>query len=249
MNRKLAIFVVLVFVFLIALFFIQQALNIDFERISLTQFAPTLAYLFTIILFKDLILPIKANVNKAIIVKTLFSIVVPFFLLSITYFFGRMIKLEIEISHDILSVFIKTGIGTIIGAIGEEIGWRSFLQPTLEKKYSVFVSSIIVGLIWGIWHMQHYIHGPIFVFMYLIFTISVSIIIVFLSKDTQYNIIISSIFHASMNMAFNIYFGFIGSDSKKLLTIFSINSIVWLIFAAIIVLLQRDYFSGIKNKM
>ena len=43
--------------------------------------------------------------------------------------------------------------GIIIGSIGEEIGWRSFFQPFLETKYSKNISSIIVGVVWGLWHI------------------------------------------------------------------------------------------------
>jgi len=242
MNYKLVPFIVLAFIFVIALFFLQQTLKIDFEIIMLTQFAPTLAYVVTIVLVKDLYLPIKINLKKTIMLKTLFSVIVPLFLISITYFICKIMKSDIEISPNIPPLFYKIGLGIFIGAVGEEIGWRSFLQPTLEKKYSVFISSIITGLIWGLWHIQHYMQGPVFIFMYLLYLISVSIIITYLSKDTQYNIIISSSFHASMNISFIIYFNFISSDGKILLTVFTINSIVWVLCAIIIILLQKDYF-------
>lgn len=41
----------------------------------------------------------------------------------------------------------------IIGGGLEEIGWRGYLQPTLQKKWSSFISTLIVGGIWAIWHL------------------------------------------------------------------------------------------------
>lgn len=41
----------------------------------------------------------------------------------------------------------------IIGGGVEEIGWRGFLQPELEKKLPFPVATIIVSVIWYIWHL------------------------------------------------------------------------------------------------
>lgn len=37
--------------------------------------------------------------------------------------------------------------------LGEEYGWRFFLQPILQKKYRMRMGLILVGLIWGVWHL------------------------------------------------------------------------------------------------
>lgn len=36
---------------------------------------------------------------------------------------------------------------------GEEFGWRYFLQPRLQKIYGKRIGVIILGFIWGIWHL------------------------------------------------------------------------------------------------
>ncbi len=42
----------------------------------------------------------------------------------------------------------------------EEAGWRYILQPELEKKYKFIVSTIIVSIIWWLWHLPlFYIQG------------------------------------------------------------------------------------------
>ena len=41
---------------------------------------------------------------------------------------------------------------SIQGPTGEQSGWRGFLQPHMEKRFSVVKTSVIVGVIWGFWH-------------------------------------------------------------------------------------------------
>jgi membrane protease YdiL (CAAX protease family) len=40
------------------------------------------------------------------------------------------------------------------GSIGEEIGWRGFAQPLLQKRIGALRACIVLGLIWAIWHLN-----------------------------------------------------------------------------------------------
>tara|TARA_R110002051_G_scaffold181774_1_gene251294 strand:+ start:67072 stop:67818 length:747 start_codon:yes stop_codon:yes gene_type:complete len=51
----------------------------------------------------------------------------------------------------ILKGFFGT-IGNLSSSFGEELGWRGYLYPKFRTKYSFVFSSIVVGLIWSIWH-------------------------------------------------------------------------------------------------
>ncbi len=46
----------------------------------------------------------------------------------------------------------------LVFALGEELGWRSFLQPRLNSKRPL-VAALGTGLVWAVWHFPAYIWG------------------------------------------------------------------------------------------
>jgi membrane protease YdiL (CAAX protease family) len=41
----------------------------------------------------------------------------------------------------------------LLAALGEEIGWRGFLLPRLQPRYGIVGTAIVIGIIWGLWHL------------------------------------------------------------------------------------------------
>jgi membrane protease YdiL (CAAX protease family) len=39
------------------------------------------------------------------------------------------------------------------GSLGEEIGWRGFLLPELLRRMNPLAASLVLGVVWGLWHL------------------------------------------------------------------------------------------------
>lgn len=86
----------------------------------------------------------------------------------------------------------------------EEFGWRGFLQPALEKKFSFFVSTLMTGIIWAIWHIPLWFYDRFYdrsqdlFSVFIIFSIFLSFWLAALYKKTQ-SAFICNLFHSLFN--------------------------------------------------
>lgn len=130
-------------------------------------------------------------------------------------------------------------------AIGEEYGWRGFLLPRLLKKFNVLYSSIILGLIWGLWHFPAYLIGtgvPLEM-SFMVFLLWVILGTLFISWIYYYtrSVLTSILAHISANAAFNyllILPEFTGSMNT-----------FWLFILYLSVLIVIIYYFGRKDLM
>jgi len=89
--------------------------------------------------------------------------------------------------------------------IGEEVGWRGFLLPYLLQRYSPVTSSLIVGMIWAVWHLPNFLmpsyphHGLPFS-AFLLMTIAFSMLFTWFQIKTDGSLVIAIIFHAALNL-------------------------------------------------
>ena len=41
---------------------------------------------------------------------------------------------------------------TFVIFLGEEYGWRYYLQPIMQKKFGTALGTVLLGVVWGVWH-------------------------------------------------------------------------------------------------
>lgn len=110
----------------------------------------------------------------------------------------------------------------------EEAGWRYILQPELEKKYKFVISTLIVSVIWWLWHLPlFYIKGVSqFGQNYLAFGINVlglSFALASIRKNTH-SVWLCILFHCIANSLSGIYLinnNILGNIVATIILIFS----------------------------
>jgi len=139
--------------------------------------------------------------------------------------------------------------GLYAGPLGEELGWRGFLLPEFQKKFSNLKSAIIIGFIWFIWHIPLWwapfgtlVSGEpvslIPIITYFIMLICLSIIITWLVINSKGSVLIAILFHLSINAGIALlFFPELNMDFKK---VHLLSSIGMLIFTGFLI---------VKNKL
>jgi membrane protease YdiL (CAAX protease family) len=94
---------------------------------------------------------------------------------------------------------------------GEEIGWRGFALPQLQARRSALGASVILGVIWGVWHLPLYLIGtdirPLGLFVpWVLLCVAVSIIYTWIYNGTGGSLLMVVLFHAASNVSLTIFF-------------------------------------------
>ncbi|MBR4669734.1 MAG: CPBP family intramembrane metalloprotease [Butyrivibrio sp.] len=101
---------------------------------------------------------------------------------------------------------------------GEEYGWRYYLQPILQKKFGLRLGVVILGVVWGLWHIgldfMYYTTttGPAYLLSQIITCIGLAIFFGYAYMKTQ-NIWAIALMHFMNN---NFLVLFTGNDVNVL---------------------------------
>lgn len=86
---------------------------------------------------------------------------------------------------------------------GEEMGWRGYVLPRLQAKHSALASSLMLGLLWGFWHIPKYLapdYSGSFALNMIKF-VAEAILYTWLFNNTRGSLLLTAILHAAGNTA------------------------------------------------
>lgn len=95
------------------------------------------------------------------------------------------------------------GFMLVLGPI-EEIGWRGFALPILQRHFVPFWAGLILGVIWSVWHLPAFLLGgtPQAAWDFMPFfagSVACSLILTALFNNSRGSILLAMLFHFQMN--------------------------------------------------
>ncbi|MBD3171136.1 CPBP family intramembrane metalloprotease [Candidatus Bathyarchaeota archaeon] len=138
-------------------------------------------------------------------------------LLIVSYLFSYLSGTglpELNILWRYLSQPFNLGLFVLLTFIGgplmEEFGWRGYCMDQLRKSYGLFFSTLLLALIWAVWHLplfllegtiQSMLIGISLVsfFWYNIEVLSYGIVFGYILSRNEYSVLSAILFHFSIN--------------------------------------------------
>jgi Predicted metal-dependent membrane protease len=144
---------------------------------------------------------------------------------------------DVAVPYAPISDYILTfGVTLFLAGALEELGWRGFLQPRLQQRFSALPASIGIGVIWVLWHVPMILTGTgdFTVFWeYMLNMTALSVILGWLYNNTEGALPAVMIAHASHNMP---RIGDAAGNVPAVFDILSGDTVFYLLCASIIAL-------------
>jgi uncharacterized protein len=94
---------------------------------------------------------------------------------------------------------------TLTDGLGEELAWRGFALPRLLTRYNALVASVVLGVIWALWHLPLLWTegGPMYqlpVWLLLLDVTAKSVLFTWVFLHTRGSVLIAMLFHGATNL-------------------------------------------------
>lgn len=91
----------------------------------------------------------------------------------------------------------------LVRGFGEETGWRGYALPRLQSRWSALTSSLILGLVWALWHFHPANIAVLgkFPLLYILIVIPATIIFTWVYNSTDGSLLLVIVFHMMMDVA------------------------------------------------
>ena len=97
-----------------------------------------------------------------------------------------------------LSMLILSGFGA---GLGEELGWRGFALPQLLARQQAFAASLLLGVLWGLWHLPEALAmgtSPVSFILFVLELTADAVLFTWVYNNTKGSLFLMVLFHAAV---------------------------------------------------
>lgn len=261
MKKSMVHFVVFTYLTLYAFFLVLGISIYILKAEALTYILTILAAWSSTIVFIIIFKKVYPEDNLKSFIKRQFSVPIEKKILLQAIFFMTLIFIGVlltakSIGDRSLSTLVTLSLGTLVasfflslirGPLGEELGWRAFFMKELDKKFSVLLSGLITGLLWGFWHLPLWLVSGyqgiellIYAAAFLCSIVCCTIIMAVLYRQCK-NLLIPIIIHQLNNYFMEILI----FDEVEMMIYFAI---FYILATLIICLINRSYIINQQHR-
>jgi uncharacterized protein len=95
------------------------------------------------------------------------------------------------------------------GPLLEEIGWRGFALPRMERLHGPLLASLILGVLWALWHLPEFLvpswaassggSSILSIILFIVFAITVTVVITWVFNNTRASVLLAILVHSSID--------------------------------------------------
>ena len=92
---------------------------------------------------------------------------------------------------------------------GEEVGWRGFALPRLQRRHSALAATVLLTLGWALWHVPLFLYRPGYTSMglagiagWFFSLLTGAVLLTWLYNESRGSLLVVAIFHATVDVAF-----------------------------------------------
>jgi membrane protease YdiL (CAAX protease family) len=97
------------------------------------------------------------------------------------------------------------------GPFEEEFGWRGYALPRLQAKFNAFISSLILGFVWAVWHIPQFLipgngmfyKTPIWTFVPTV--VAGAILFTWIYNNTHGSLLAMLLVHTTLNLSMYVF--------------------------------------------
>lgn len=83
----------------------------------------------------------------------------------------------------------------------EEFGWRGLMLPMLQGRWNALASSVVLGLVWGLWHLPLMVAYGDPIVLYLLLIVPHTVLMTWVVNSARGSMLLAMLFHAGLSTA------------------------------------------------